>query len=346
MTHEAVCVFEPAPLSDGSLQNKILPPQKPEMLTLPQGADHAPPEFHQWIVQTYREGRRRGLSHDTLFNALDGLAPDPDIIRLDRSQPELKQTIEQYMDKRVHPNVKRGLAKMREHEGVLVQISNKYGVPPSVIVALWGIETQHGNFKGKTSIIKALSTLAFDGRRRDFFTKELFHAFDILEAGHVALEHFIGSWAGAMGHCQFMPSSFKSYAVDWDGDGRADIWHSEIDAMASIANYLKHAGWKSAETWGRPVMIPEEFDCKYISPKVKKTLKEWQELGVCQLDGTPLPPREIKACIVTPKSDKRQVFMVYDNYKVLLKWNRSDAFAISVGMLADQLRLKHSESRT
>jgi membrane-bound lytic murein transglycosylase B len=206
-------------------------------------------------------------------------------------------------------------------------------------VALWGIETNFGSFTGGMDVISALTTMAYEGRREEFFKKELWHALTIVQEGHIPIDQMKGSWAGAMGQAQFMPSSFMSYAVDYDGDGRKDIWGSQGDVFASAANYLKSVGWRDDVTWGRQVQLPEDFDAELASLKVKKPLAEWQALGVRRYDGGDLPVRDdIEASVVIPDDQQGRVFLAYNNYDALMRWNRSHYFVAAVGYLSDRIR--------
>jgi membrane-bound lytic murein transglycosylase B len=263
------------------------------------------------------------------------LKPIPRVIELDRSQPEFKLTLQQYLDRMVSgKTVRDGRQMYREHRDLLSGISEKYGVESQYIVALWGMETRYGKITGGYPVIDVLATLAYDGRRSEFFRAELIHALKILEEGHIAVEDMDGSWAGAMGQVQFMPSSFASYAVDQDGDGRRDIWGNVPDALASAANYLSKSGWKPNQGWGGEVKLPVGFDSK-ITDKMVKPLKEWRAMGLSGkgIEGDP----HCLAHLVTPDRNNGRVFLAYPNYGVILKWNRSNYFAIAVGTLADRI---------
>jgi len=312
-------------------------------------------DFAEWIKGVYEEGLSRGISKATLDAALDGVAPLRRVVELDRRQPEFTQTFRQYIEARVSAwRVEAGRDRLRRHEGMLREIGARYGVQPRFIVALWGIETNFGNNTGGFPVIQALATLAYDGRRSVYFRRELFNALEIIDAGHVAAGEMKGSWAGAMGQNQFMPSSFLTFAVDHDGDGRRDIWGTLADVFASTANYLSRVGWRGDQTWGREVTLPPGFaeealpslmpadppsGCRALrSLSVEKTLPEWAALGVRRADGGPLPARELAASLVVPEGPDGPAFLVYDNFRATLKWNCSVLFAASVGILADRLR--------
>ena len=219
------------------------------------------PPFAEWVAGFRADARAAGIRDSTLDRALAGVEPIPRVIELDRRQPEFTLSFREYMDRVVPPaRVERGRQRLVEHRPLLDQISAKYGVQARFLVAFWGIETDFGRQTGGFPVIAALATLAYDGRRSAYFRKELIYALEIVDKGHVAPEKMIGSWAGAMGQTQFMPSSFRTFAVDHDGDGRIDLWNSRPDVFASAANYLKRSGWKGDETWGRPVKLPAGFD--------------------------------------------------------------------------------------
>lgn len=321
--------------------------------TQAQPADQDSAAFAEWLRSVRDEGLDHGISAATLDAALTGLRPHQRVIELDRHQPEFTQTFRQYLEKRVTPSrIETGRARLKAHRDLLERIGRGYGVQPRFIVALWGLETNFGRTTGGFSVIRSLATLAFDGRRSAYFRKELFNALKIIEEGHISVPEMMGSWAGAMGQNQFMPSSFLAYAVDHDGDGRRDIWGTPADVFASAANYLRRAGWRDDQTWGREVRLPSSFDEKVadLMPKSppsgcralgrlseEKTLPEWQELGIRRADGGPLPHKPIAASLVLPEGRDGPAFLVYNNFRATLRWNCSVSFAASVGILADRL---------
>lgn len=299
------------------------------------GSEHG---FETWLQGVREEGLRRGLKAATLDSALVGIKPIPRVIELDRKQPEFTLTFKQYMNRVVSARrVKKGRRKLKENLALLTVIGAKYGVQPRFIVALWGIETDFGRISGGFKVIPALATLAYDGRRPKYFRKELFNALTIIDQGHITAARMMGSWAGAMGQNQFMPSSFLRYAIDYDGDGKRNIWTDAGDVFASSANYLHRVGWRSDQTWGRAARLPDGFDSALVGLKVKKRLSEWQRLGVRRADGGNLPKRDLIASLVRPKKGEAPVFIVYENYRAILKWNRAHLFATAVGSLADRI---------
>lgn len=296
-------------------------------------------EFSDWLVKLRAEAKQTGISDDTLNTALNGLTPIKRVIELDRHQPEFKLTFQQYMN-RVVPNsrVIKGRKRLAENKELLTAIGKQYGVQPRFIVAFWGVETDFGRVDGGFSVVRALATLAHDGRRSKFFRGELIRSLRIIDQGHITAKNMKGSWAGAMGQFQFMPSSFETFAVDHDGDGKRDIWRNRKDAFASAANFLSKSGWKGDQTWGRPVKLPDGFDKSLIGLKSKKTLSEWQALGIRRADGTALPKRNLTASVVTAgKNGAGPAFLAYNNYRVTLRWNRSTFFAVAIGTLAEKI---------
>jgi membrane-bound lytic murein transglycosylase B len=316
--------------------------------------DPARAKFDTWVKGVYEEGLTRGIKKATLDAALIGLSPIKRVIQLDRKQPEFTQTFRQYINKRASAwRISKGRENLSRHGKLLKEIGSKYGVQPRFIVALWGIETSFGRATGGFSVIRALATLAYDGRRSAYFRRELFNALNIIDAGHIAADAMKGSWAGAMGQNQFMPSSFLNFAVDYDRDGRRDIWTTQADVFASSANYLKRSGWRGDQTWGREVRLSNDLKTKTDTlmprtpPKgcralrklsVAKTLPEWAKLGVTRTDGKPLPARPLMASLVLPEGPEGPALLVYSNFRATLRWNCSISFAAAVGILADRLR--------
>lgn len=295
--------------------------------------------FEQWLGELRQEAISKGISEQTFDTALKGVEPIPRIIELDRKQPEFTLTLEQYVS-RVVPKrrVEIGKKKLAANKKLLDEVAAEYGVQPRFLVAFWGIETSFGRLTGGYSVVAAITTLAYDGRRSAFFRSQLMDTLQILEEGHIEPDKMTGSWAGAMGQAQFMPSTFRAYAVDFDGDGRIDLWHSKGDVFASAANYLSKVGWDDNQTWGREVKLPKDFDKSLLGLETKKSLAEWDKLGVRRLSDKNLPDRDLQASIVQPDEGKYvRTFLVYDNYRAILHWNRSHKFAVAVGTLADSI---------
>ncbi|TNE30306.1 MAG: lytic murein transglycosylase [Alphaproteobacteria bacterium] len=295
-------------------------------------------DFQTWLNVLRREAVSKGISEKTVKLALhDGLKPLPRVLELDKKQPENTITFTQYKKNTVSQlRVQTGRLMMRRHASALAEASRHYDVPAAVIAALWGMETSYGNYTGGFNVVESLATLAYDGRRGAFFRGELMHALKILDEGHIAPKAMKGSWAGAMGQSQFMPSSFNRFAVDGNGDGRRDIWNTHQDVFASAANYLKQHGWRAGERWGRRVTLLPQFPDDRIGLDKEKTLAEWQALGVRREDGSDLPQVEGMKGSVIKLADK-DVYLVYNNYKVIMLWNKSTYFATAVGLLSDKL---------
>lgn len=296
--------------------------------------------FPAYVESLKEEALANGISEDTVNRAFAEVELYQRAVSADRNQPEFTLTLDTYLPRAVPDwKVRQGIEKYEEHRELLEEIATEYGVQARFIVALWGVETNYGGYTGNFKVISSLSTMAYEGRREEFFKRQLMQALEIIDAGHIEPEQMIGSWAGAMGQTQFMPSSFLAYAVDYDQDGKIDIWNSQGDVFASAANYLSSAGWDDSKTWGRQVQIPEGFDTSLASRDNKKLLSEWQALGVRRYDGSDLPTREIQAGLVMPDDENGRIYLTYDNWDVLMDWNRSNYFVAVVGYLSDRIKL-------
>lgn len=309
-------------------------------------------EFQDWLATVIVEARERGIREEIIDVALRGVTPIPQVVTNDRNQAEFTETFEQYLDKRVTQwRIDTGRARLQQHHELLTRVSEHYGVEPRFIVAFWGVETNYGSFTGGTDVIRALATLAYDPRRADYFRRELFSALEILNQGHISHADMKGSWAGAMGQSQFMPSSFIEFAQDFDGDGRRDIWKSEADVFASIAQYLKAAQWDNEQTWGREVQLPAdylenaaqwqqpptEYSCSVLRRHtVQRSLQDWQASGVRRADGTDLPTNDYLASIIQPDGENGRAFITYGNFRAILRYNCANNYALSIGHLADK----------
>lgn len=297
------------------------------------------PGFAAWLSALRAEAQKEGISAKTLDAALSELVPDPKVVRLDRRQPEKTINFERYRKNVVTPaRIREGRALLRKHEPLLERVSEHYGVPPQYIVALWGVETSFGKNTGGFDVVRSLTTLAYEGRRGAFFRKELIDALKIIDDGHIEARKMRGSWAGAMGQNQFMPSSFHKFAVDFNADGRRDIWTSHADIFASTANYLMRSGWDSEWRWGRQVKLPKGFGQSSIKNRTRKTLADWRRHGLVFADGGKIPNDKVStAWLAAPDGRKGPAWLVYGNYDTLMRWNRSTYFATSVGLLADAI---------
>jgi len=306
--------------------------------------------FKLYAAKLQQEAEQRGYPKLLLDQVFASLSFHPRAVVADKGQPEFVETLDTYLPKRVSKQRIDMARKMyQEHRSELAKVEKKYGVPARFIVSLWGLESAFGRITGNFSVPSALATMAYDGRREDFFKTEFFLALDILAEGHIELAQMKGSWAGAMGHTQFMPSSFMKYAQDGDGDGHKDIWTNRSDAFASIANYLKIEGWQPGLTWGRQVQLPKNFDYSLVIPtgskdraqwlqwwqKSERSLAAWQKLGVRNANGGALPKRAVNAALVMPDNKDGRAYLAYHNYQTLMHWNRSYYFVSSVGYLAD-----------
>ncbi len=300
---------------------------------------YAEGDFRQWLSNFKRDAMSQGITKETLDEAFAETGPLDRVLVLDRKQPESTMTLDEYLDGVVsQKRVSDGRRLYEENYDLLNRIGSEYNVQPRFIVALWGIETNFGKNIGGFSTIDSLSTLAYDGRRSEFFRAELINALKVLQSEDMPASDMKGSWAGALGQCQFMPTSFIKYAVDYNHDGKKDIWNTKADVFASIANYLQSEGWEGNEGWGRPVNLPPGFDRNLADIKATKKLSEWQHMGVRRTDGHALPTDNVDASLIyVGEGEDATPFLIYGNYKVLLKWNRSRLFATGVSMLADKI---------
>ncbi|OJF70852.1 lytic transglycosylase [Alteromonas sp. V450] len=294
--------------------------------------------FMSYVAQLKKEATERGLDQAKLELAFANIRFRPTVVKSDKSQPEKKVTLDEYLATRVPDwKVKQAIEQYNEHKVLLEEIAQKYGVQARFIVALWGNESNFGKIQGNFSVLSALASLAYEGRREKLFKDNFFAALQILNEGHVDVEAFKGSWAGAMGQTQFMPLSFLNYAVDYDGDGRKDIWGTTADVFASIANYLSSEGWNHKGTWGRQVKLTQPVPFSGLSQSSMKPLSFWNENGVKRYDGSDLPNADINASLIMPDGEKGRIYLVYNNFHTLMKWNRSSYFGISVGYLSERI---------
>ncbi len=313
-----------------------------------------PMPFDQWVSELKVEALAKGIDEALFDAAFADIDLNSRVIELDRSQPEFTQTFEQYMSRRVSATrIAKGREMMAKYADELAAVAEHYGVQARFIASIWGMETNYGGYTGGYNIIRSLATLAYDPRRARFFRTQLFSALRIANEGHVSLENLKGSWGGAMGQSQFMPSNFFEYAQDFDGDGRRDIWGTPIDVFASIANYLKKHGWRADLTWGRQIVLPENFvsyenditredgarGCRAERSHSRKILLAgWQDMGLKRLNGDDLPKVDVTAALVRPAGGSGPAFLTYHNFGRILNYNCANYYALAVGQLADQLR--------
>jgi len=293
--------------------------------------------FAEWLEELRAEALALGIREEIVDRALASVEePVPRVIELDRSQPEFVQTFSNYLNNRLsQARIDRGRALLQEHSELFSRIYVRYGVQPHYLVSFWALESNFGDFTGGFSVVNALATLAYDPRRSNFFRNELLTALKILDEGHIDVDAMTGSWAGAMGQCQFMPSTFDRYAIDGDGDGRIDIWNSLPDIFASAANFLSESGWQPGERWGREIILPAGFDYTQTGTGVRKNVTEWNQLGIQRADGSPLGNSDIEGSVILPAGANGPAFLAYNNFRTTMVWNRSTFYAISVGHLAD-----------
>lgn len=294
--------------------------------------------FAQCLVEFRVAALEANVSETVIDEVLGQISLSERVLELDRRQPEFTQTFAGYFNRRVtDARVSRGREMLADHRELLEIIRGATGVPPQYLVAFWGLETNFGSYLGKMAIPDSLATLACDPRRSRYFTGELISALHIIESGDIALEDMNGSWAGAMGHVQFMPTAYLRYAVDHDGDGRRDLFNSTEDALASAGNFLKDLGWEHGLRWGREVALPEPFDFALAGDAEARPLSRWRELGVTDAFGRPLPAAPVDAVLRLPAGHRGPAFLTYRNFDVIMGWNRSVFYALAVGHLADRI---------
>lgn len=294
--------------------------------------------FSAFIYAVRRDAAAHGIGGPAVDLALRRAEYLPHVIELDHRQPERVLTFAEYLDKVVTPGRQEQARRhLFDNRAVLDRIWRRYNVEPRFIVALWGIESDFGAVTGNYLVVSALATLGYDGRRGRYFRGELLSALRILERGDIGVPDMTGSWAGAMGQCQFMPSTFLGYAVDWDGDGRRDIWNDRADALASIANFISHLGWHGGESWGEPVLLPAGFDRRFTGLEVERSTREWSRMGVRRLDAGPLASPDGEASLVLPGGAAGPALLVTANFRTIMRWNKSTYFAAAVGYLADSM---------
>jgi membrane-bound lytic murein transglycosylase B len=291
-----------------------------------------------FLRNLWPEAERAGVSRQAFEASFAGYSPIPQVIELTRKQPEFTQTVQQYVDKRVTAaQAAKGQAMRGEWAQTLAGAQQRYGVQPEIVLAIWGMETNFGGFMGGNNTIHALATLTERGYRADFFRSELVTALRIVSDGHISPGSMVGSWAGAMGHTQFMPSSFMRYAVDYNGDGRKDIWNSVPDALGSTANYLNSFGWQPGETWGYEVKLPSGFNFAAAREMGKAPLSQWQAMGITRVSGRPFPRPDDVGRLYTPAGANGPTFLLLPNFDVIKRYNNSDSYALAVGHLADRI---------
>jgi membrane-bound lytic murein transglycosylase B len=304
----------------------------------PPGPARADTPFAAFLADVRAEAIGAGVTAATVDRAFNGLRPNAKVLELDSHAPETTQSWDHYRATRVSDaRITAGRQAMQTNGEALAVIGRRYGVDPAIIVAIWGLETNYGGYTGGFSVVEALATLAADGRRDGYFRKELINALRILDTGAIAPPRMTGSYAGAMGQPQFMPSSYFEYAVSFDGSPRRDIWDNRNDALASIANYLARSGWRAGEPWGQLVRVPAGFSVARDSRDDRRPLAAWAQRGVTRPDGAALAPPERDGAVVMPDGAGGEAYITYANFAVIRLYNHSDLYALSVGILADRL---------
>ncbi|MEH6585794.1 MAG: lytic murein transglycosylase [Halioglobus sp.] len=296
-----------------------------------------PAEFEQCITRMQLQASAHGISETTVQEVIPRLQYQSRVIELDRSQPEFTQSFADYFDKRVSQSrIDQGRKLYAQFDTFLAELTRDYGVPGQYLVSFWGLETNFGSYLGGMPTLDSLATLACDPRRSEFFTSEFLLALELLERENLRADQMKGSWAGAVGHTQFMPSNYLRYAIDGDEDGTIDLWGSRRDALASAANFLAQLGWQPQQRWGREVKLPANYD--FAKAVQKRSLEDWRALGLRKADSGALPVAAgMDADLLMPAGHKGPVFLVYDNFEVIMQWNRSTSYALSVGHLADRI---------
>ncbi len=295
--------------------------------------------FARFVEQLWPQARSAGVSRTTFDKAFVGVTPDPRIVRSESSQPEFVRPIWDYLDRAVSRlRIRQGKAKIRANSSRLREIGRRFDVSYYYLVAIWGMETSYGRNRGSQNVIRSLASLAYSGRRSDFGREQLIAALKILENGDVTPARMVGSWAGAMGHTQFIPTTYEEHAVDFTGDGQRDIWRSMSDALASTANYLAASGWNNDVRWGYEVKLPDGFDFSESGLATQMLTAEWVALGVKRMDGASFPDWATEGSIIVPAGAEGPAFIVFANFRAILRYNNSVSYALAVSLLADRLR--------
>ncbi|MFK0089007.1 lytic murein transglycosylase [Pseudomonas sp. NPDC090755] len=323
----------------------LAPAQPAPVVTLPTPAVDTSNEiqplqtFAQWQAGFRQQALQAGINAGTFDRAFLGVTPDMDVVKADRSQPEFTRPVWEYLDGALSPlRVRNGKALLEKHAELLSQLEQRYGVDRQVLVSVWGMESNFGQFQGNKSVIRSLATLAYEGRRPAFAQAQLIAALQILQNGDIQPDAMRGSWAGAMGQTQFIPTTYNTHAVDFDGDGRRDIWNSSADALASTAHYLQSSGWKRGEPWGFEVQLAPGFDYWLADGSQRKSVAEWLQLGLKLPTGVRLPAgsQQLSAALLLPAGYRGPAFLVLDNFRAILKYNNSSSYAMAVGLLGDR----------
>ena len=295
--------------------------------------------FSEWQAAFRVEALKAGIRPDVFDRAFARVTPDMSVVKADRSQPEFTRPVWEYLEGAISPlRVRKGQALLNQYADILQIMEQRYGVDREALVAVWGMESSFGQFQGTQYVIRSLATLAFEGRRPAFAQAQLLAALEILQHGDVEPEKMIGSWAGAMGQTQFIPTTYNTHAVDFDGDGRRDIWNDPADALASTAHYLQSSGWQRGQPWGFEVQLASNFDYSLADASTRRSVAQWQQLGLKLPDGSPLPAgyAQQQAALLLPAGYRGPAFLVMDNFRAILKYNNSSSYALAVGLLSQR----------
>jgi membrane-bound lytic murein transglycosylase B len=295
--------------------------------------------FSDWEAGFRVDAIKAGIRPDVFDQAFAGVLPDMSVVKADRSQPEFTRPVWEYLDGALSAvRVRKGQALLAQYADVLQTIEQRYGVDRQSLVAIWGMESNFGQFQGSQYVIRSLATLAYEGRRRAFAQEQLLAALQILQHGDIQPAEMLGSWGGAMGQTQFIPTTYNTYAVDFDGNGRRDIWNNPSDALASAAHYLQSAGWQPGQPWGFEVQLAEGFNYALADASTRKTVAEWQQMGLKLPNGSALPANvaQLQAALLLPAGYKGPAFLVLDNFRATLKYNNSSSYALAVGLLSQR----------
>ncbi len=330
------------PLVPSAVRSRILPLVSGAVLSAatvaqPPTLGAAEAVFPNCIERLQQRGRAEGLSEEVVTEVLGSVSFSEKVIELDRRQPEFAETFTNYLGKRVtESRIETGRELLEKHRPLLLRLQQQYGVQPQYLVSFWGLETNYGGYTGYLPVLDSLATLACDPRRSSYFSAELMAALKIVDDG-VPAEAMLGSWAGAMGQTQFMPSVYRRFARDGDGDGKIDLWGSAPDALTSAAAFLQHIGWEAGWRWGREVSLPEGFAYIDAGRANRRSLQEWRKRGVRTTNGKLVPALDVPTAVIVPAGHRGPAFAVYSNFDVILRWNLSDFYAIAVGHLADRI---------
>ncbi|WP_349736262.1 lytic murein transglycosylase [Pseudomonas jessenii] len=312
----------------------------PQVVPTGENLDIQPTQtFAEWQAGFRKDALAAGIRADLFDRAFANVSFDPSVIRADRSQPEFAKPVWEYLDGALSPlRVRKGQSLIDQYADILQGIEQRYGVDRQALVAVWGMESNFGQFQGSKSVINSLATLTYEGRRPGFAHAQLIAALQILQQGDIEPEKMLGSWAGAMGQTQFIPTTYNTHAVDFDGDGRRDIWSSSADALASTAHYLQSSGWQRGQPWGFEVQLPSGFNYVLADGTIRKSVAEWRQLGVTLPNGGQVPAgsEQLSAALLLPAGYRGPAFLVLDNFRAILKYNNSSSYALGVSLLSER----------